>query len=92
MFVDEISMMDLAMINVIDNHCKVAKSLDRSSPDLFGCLPVVIFIGGFFQFPPVWGPALWKEPRGGKDDDANGRILWHQFNQVIILDDQMRQS
>ena len=92
MFVDEVSMMDLAMISVIDNHCTIAKSLDRSSPDLFGGLPVVIFIGDFFQFPPVRGPALWKEPRAGKDEDANGQILWHQFNQVIILDEQMRKS
>jgi hypothetical protein len=92
MFVDEVSMMDLTMIKVIDNHCKIAKSLDRSSTDLFGGLPVVIFIGDFFQFPPVRGPALWKEPRRGRDEDENGRLLWHQFKQVIILDEQMRQS
>jgi hypothetical protein len=92
MIVDEVSMMDLTMISVIDNHCKIAKSLDRSSTDLFGGLPVVIFIGDFFQFPPVRGPALWKEPRRGAGEDENGRLLWHQFKQVIILDEQMRQS
>jgi hypothetical protein len=92
MFVDEVSMMDLKMISVINNHCKIAKSLDRSSPDLFGGLPVVILIGDFFQFPPVRGPALWKEPRRGAVDEENGRLLWHQFKQVIILDEQMRQS
>ncbi|KAI3286470.1 hypothetical protein DTO002I6_8141 [Penicillium roqueforti] len=91
-FVDEVSMMDLTMISVIDNHCKIAKSLDRSSTDLFGGLPVVIFIGDFFQFPPVRGPALWKEPRTGAGEDENGRLLWHHFKQVIILDEQMRQS
>ncbi|OKO94694.1 ATP-dependent DNA helicase pfh1 [Penicillium subrubescens] len=92
MFVDEVSMMDLTMIGVIDNHCKIAKSLDRSSTDLFGGLPVVIFIGDFFQFPPVRGPALWKEPRTGAGAEENGRLLWHHFKQVIILDEQMRQS
>jgi hypothetical protein len=92
MFVDEVSMMDLTMISVIDNHCKIAKSPDRSSPDLFGGLPVIIFIGDFFQFPPVRGPALWKEPRRGSGEDEHGRLLWHQFKQVIILDEQMRQS
>lgn len=92
MFVDEVSMMDLTIISVIDNHCKIARSLDRSSTDLFGGLPVVIFIGDFFQFPPVRGPALWKQPRRGVGEDENGRLLWHQFKQVIILDEQMRQS
>jgi hypothetical protein len=85
-------MMDLTMISVIDNHCKIARSLDRSSTDLFGGLPVAIFIGDFFQFPPVRGPALWMEPRRGLAEDENGRILWHQFMQVVILDEQMRQS
>lgn len=92
MFVDEVSMMDLTMISVIDNHCKITKSLDRSSTDLFGGLPIVIFIGDFFQFPPVRGPALWEEPRRGAGEDENGRLLWHHFKQVIILDEQMRQS
>ena len=48
MFVDEVSIIDLTIISVIDNHCKIAKSLDRSSTDLFGGLPVVIFISDFF--------------------------------------------
>lgn len=48
MFVDEVSMIDLTIISVIDNYCKIARSLDRSSTDLFGSLPVVIFIGDFF--------------------------------------------
>ncbi|OOQ86318.1 hypothetical protein PEBR_21867 [Penicillium brasilianum] len=69
-----------------------ARSLDRSSPDLFGGLPVVILMGDFFQFPPVRGPALWKEPREGNDDDANGQMIWHRFREVIILGEQMRQS
>jgi hypothetical protein len=92
MFVDEVSMMDLTMISVIDNHCKISRSLDRSSTDLFGGLPVVIFLGDFLQYPPVRGPALWREPRRGSGEDENGRILWHQFKQVILLDERMRQS
>lgn len=38
--VDEVSMMDLTMLSVINNHCKGARSLDRDSPDLFGGLPM----------------------------------------------------
>ena len=92
MFIDEMSMLDLTMLSVVNNHCMIARSLDRSSPDLFGGLPVVILMGDFFQFPPVRGPALWKEPRDGNDEDVNGQMIWHRFKQVIILDEQMRQS
>ncbi|KAJ6118382.1 hypothetical protein N7471_013849 [Penicillium samsonianum] len=73
--IDEMSMMDLRMLSVINNQCKVARSLPRSSPDLFGGLPIVILMGDFFQFSPVRGPPLWKEPRHGVDEDAAGRQI-----------------
>jgi hypothetical protein len=66
--------------------------LDRNSTDFFGGLPVVILMGDFFQFPPVRGPPLWKTPRKGKDDEENGQLIWHQFKQVVLLDEQMRQA
>jgi hypothetical protein len=40
--IDEVSMMDLGMFGVINNHCKLARSLDRSSTEFFGGLPMVI--------------------------------------------------
>ena len=92
MIIDEVSMVDLTMLNTINNQCKIAKSLDRGSPDLFGGLPIIIFMGDFFQFPPVKGPALWKNPRDGNDEEANGQMIWHRFTDVIILDEQMRQA
>jgi hypothetical protein len=92
MIIDEVSMTDLSMLSTINNQCKIARSLDRSSPDLFGGLPIVILIGDFHQFSPVRGPALWKEPRARNDEDANGRIIWHHFTDVIILDQQIRQA
>jgi hypothetical protein len=85
MIIDEVSMMDLSTLSTINNQCKIARSLDRSSPNLFSGLPIVIFMGDFHQFPPVRGPALWKEPRNGNDEDVNGQIIWHQFTDVIIL-------
>ena len=45
---------------VINDRCNIASSLDRSSTDLFGGIPVVIIMGDFYQFPPVKGQALWK--------------------------------
>jgi hypothetical protein len=92
MIMDEVSMLDLTSLSMINNQCKIAKSLDRSSPDLFGGVPIVIFMGDFFQFPPVKGPALWREPRDGNDEDANGQMIWHRFREVIILNEQMRQA
>lgn len=80
------------MLSMINNHCRMARSLVRESPDFFGALPVVIPMGEFSQFPPVRGPALWKEPRRGNTEDEDGRLKWHQFRDVIILDEQMRQS
>ncbi|KAL3494400.1 hypothetical protein BJX62DRAFT_223194 [Aspergillus germanicus] len=56
-------MIDLSSLSIINNHCKSARSLDRSSPDLFGGLPVVILMGDFCQFPPVRGQPLWKIPQ-----------------------------
>ncbi|KAJ5365225.1 hypothetical protein N7517_008111 [Penicillium concentricum] len=67
--IDEVSMMDLSMLSVINNHCKMARSLDRGSPDPFGALPIVILM-----------------------EDEEGWLIWHQFRNVIILDEQMRQS
>jgi hypothetical protein len=48
--IDEMSMIDLKMLSVINDQCKVARSLPRSSPDLFGGLPIVILMGDFFSF------------------------------------------
>jgi len=36
MIMDEVSMLDLNSLSMINNQCKIVKSLDRSSPDLFG--------------------------------------------------------
>lgn len=36
MVIDEVSMLDLSMFNVINNRCKLMRSLERGSPDLFG--------------------------------------------------------
>ena len=75
MIVDEVSMIDLSILSIINNQCKIAKSLNRESPDLFGGLPIVIFMGNFYQFPPVKRPPLWKEPRVGNDEDTNGQMI-----------------
>jgi hypothetical protein len=92
MIIDEVSIMDLGMLSVINNHCKTARSLDKTSTDFFGSMPMVILMGDFFQFPPIHGLPLWKTLRSENNDKHNGQLIWHQFKQVIILDEQMRQT
>jgi hypothetical protein len=83
---DEISMIDLSILSTINSQCKIARYLDRNSPDLFGGLPIVIFIGDFHQFSPVRGQPLWKDPQISKDNDIDGRLIWHRFTDIVILD------
>lgn len=90
MIIDEISMVDLAVLSIINIHCKIARSLDRLLTDLFGGLPIVILMGDFHQFPPVQGQSLWRIPRNEMEEDR--KLIWAQFKQVIILDEQMRQA
>jgi hypothetical protein len=78
-------MMDLSMLSTINSQCRITRSLERHSPDLFGGLPIVIFIGDFYQYSPVKGQPLWKDPRAGKDDQANGQLIWHRFTDVFRL-------
>ncbi|QMW28864.1 hypothetical protein G4B84_004199 [Aspergillus flavus NRRL3357] len=87
---DEVSMTDRSTLNTINSHCKSARSLDRTSPDLFSGLPIVILMGDFYQFPPVRSQPLWKPPQN--DVDTDGRLIWHRFSQVIIPDERMRQT
>jgi hypothetical protein len=47
MFIDKISIIDLSIISTINNQCKIARSLYKSSPDLFGGLLIVILMGDF---------------------------------------------
>jgi Helitron helicase-like domain at N-terminus/PIF1-like helicase len=92
MIIDEISMVDLQSLSRINNRCKIARALPVDSPDLFGGLPVVIFMGDFYQFPPVRGLPLWREPRENYQEEVTGHQIWRRFTQVIILDEQMRQA
>src|SRR5579871_3427863 len=46
----------------------------------------------FFQFPPISGPPLWKDPRTGNNSDLDGKMIWQRFKDVVILDEQMRQA
>jgi len=90
--IDKVSMVDLQTLARINNRCKVARSLSPDSPELFGGLPIVVFMGDFYQFPPVKGLPLWQQPRDKKEEEVQGKEIWNRFTEVIILDQQMRQA
>ena len=92
MILDEISMVNMASLAKINRACHKARGLSKKHGDFFGALPVVILMGDFFQFPPVQGLPLWKNPIEGNKEQAAGLAVWHEFKDVIILDEQMRQS
>jgi hypothetical protein len=92
MIVDEISMVDLQTMAKINNRCKMARSLFPDSPELFGGLPIVVLMGDFYQFPPVKGLPLWRQPREKKEEEVQGKEIWNRFADIIILDEQMRQA
>jgi hypothetical protein len=53
--INEVSMINLSTLSAINSHYKSAWLLDRTSPNLFSGLPIVILMGDFYQFPPVRG-------------------------------------
>ncbi|KAJ7153846.1 hypothetical protein C8R46DRAFT_897778, partial [Mycena filopes] len=68
--------------------------------DSFGCLNMVV-AGDFAQLPPMTGPSLYSGKVTLQVSDAldqrnqnavMGRILWHQFNTVVMLRQNMRQQ
>jgi hypothetical protein len=75
MILDEVSMIDLSTLSTINNHCKTARSLERTSLDLFGGLPMVILMGDFHQFPLVRGQPLWKLPK--TESEHEGKLIWN---------------
>jgi hypothetical protein len=71
-------MVDLQTLAKINNRCKVARSLSSDSPELFGGLPIVVFMGDFYQFPPVKGLPLWRQPRDKKEEEVQGKEIWNE--------------
>ena len=60
-----------------------ARGLTGKNIAMFGKLPIVIFIGDFYQFPLVIGRPLWDKVC--IVEDYYGKMLWKSFNTIIIL-------
>ena len=101
LIIDEISMVNQRTLYEIDRKCRILK--DDESP--FGGIAVVMLCGDFYQMPPVTGrPLYWNSnvyedsdnEIGAREtvetDDMKGMKLWHQFDKVFLLTEQMRQA
>ena len=91
MFVNEISMMNLSMLNKINNQCKITKFLNKNFFNLFDELSIIIFMKDFYQFSFIKKSALWKESRKNNDENANNQIIWYWFTEIVMLNQQMKQ-
>ena len=89
MIIDEISMVSLTMLNTINQQCNKIRAVQQDSAAILGAMPIVVFMGDFHQFPPIQAQPLWQTPNGPRA--ALGQLIWHQFKNVIILDEQMQQ-
>jgi AAA domain len=89
LFIDEISMVSLTMLNTINEQCNNIRALPQDSTAILGALPIVVFMGDFHQFAPIKAQPLWQTPKNPRA--VFGQLVWHRFSDAIILDEQMRQ-
>ena len=89
LFIDEISMVSLTMLNTINQQCNRIRAVGKDSTAILGALPIVIFMGDFHQFAPIKAQPLWQTPKNPRA--SLGQLIWHRFTDVVILDEQMRQ-
>jgi helitron helicase-like protein/PIF1-like helicase len=89
LFIDEISMVSLTMLNTINQQCNKIRAVGQDSTAILGALPIVVFMGDFHQFAPISAQPLWQTPKNPRA--SLGQLIWHRFTDVVILDEQMRQ-
>jgi hypothetical protein len=91
--VDEISMVSTKLLGQVNQNCTKIFELPTTGSAVFGGVPIVLFFGDFFQFPPIGGDPLWtsKPIESFPDLERVGWDTWRKFNQVIILTECLRQ-
>jgi len=89
LFIDEISMVSLTMLNTINQQCNRIRAVGQDSTAILGALPIVVFMGDFHQFAPIRAQPIWQTPKNPRA--SLGQLVWQRFTDCIILDEQMRQ-
>jgi hypothetical protein len=82
LFIDEISMVSLTMLNTINQQCNRIRAVGKDSTAILGALPIVIFMGDFHQFAPIKAQPLWQTPKNPRA--SFGQLIWHRFTDVVI--------
>lgn len=92
--IDEISMISGSTLDEIDRRTRSWG--DKSLP--LGGVPIVVFMGDFYQFSPVAGESLLKLPKlrdgatqlGSHQQHLAGYRLFKRFTNVVLLKKQVR--
>jgi transcriptional regulator with PAS, ATPase and Fis domain len=90
--IDEISMINAKMLIKIDNNCVIVKTRKRDTNNLFENIFIVILMKDFFQFISMIEKSLWQTYTNFIEKQSRDILLWNKFDNVIILNEQMRQA
>jgi hypothetical protein len=63
LFIDEVSMVSLTMLNTINQQCNRIWAVGQDSTAILGALPIVVFMGDIHQIAPIKAQPLWETPK-----------------------------
>jgi hypothetical protein len=93
LIIDEVSLVGLTMLARLNDALHKAKPSSNNSGDKLPFAGInVIFFGDFVQFPPIGDSGLWVTRDAKSPSSLIGQNLWSQLTDVVILQQQMRQS
>ena len=81
LIIDELSMIPFGLLAIMDNQLCKAQDTIISLTTLFGGLPLVIFMGDFYQFALVSDHSLWDLPYS--EDKIYEKVLEYDFWLVL---------
>ncbi len=90
--IDEVSLLDQAILPEIDARCRFAKERPHW---WFGGM-IVIFTGDLYQFPPIRGSPIYSRVKEQTPiDDCNlnkrlGHMIWNSLTDAVCLKEQKR--
>jgi hypothetical protein len=92
MIIDDINMINVKLLIKINNNCIIIKSHERDIINFFDNISIVILMSDFFQLASMNEKSLWKKYSNSTEEQSRELLLWKRFENVIILDEQMRQA
>jgi hypothetical protein len=90
MIINEINMINVKLLAKIDNNCVIVKAQERDINNFFDNISIVILMRDFFQSTSVKEKSLWQQYKNFTKKQNRDLLLWKKFDNVIILNEQMR--